>query len=161
VEHGGPFALPDSVLSQEPARYRAHLAPDFAAGGFYAPSSFGLIGSTQFLFRGLLGDRSLYIATHLFSSPLHETNALILYSYPPRRWDLSGGVFHFKNYSSPQATTLGDALGSPRLFSERNFGALFNASYPFDRFRRMELSFTQLFAELRFYDPIFGTLQER
>ena len=161
VERGGPFALPDSVLDQEPARYKVKLSPDFAGGGFYAASSFGLIGSTQFLLSDFLGDRSLYIATDVFSSSIQETNALVLYSYLPRRWDFSGGLFHFKNYYSSRVTTLGDALGSPRLFSERNFGGLVNASYPFDRFRRMELSFTQLFAELRFYDPLFGTLLER
>jgi Tol biopolymer transport system component len=161
VERGGPFALPDSVLDQPPARYRAKLAPDFAGGGFYAASSFGLIGSTQFLFSDFLGDRSLYIASDVFSSSLSETNALVLYSYLPRRWDFGGGLFHFKNYYSSRVTTLGDALGSPRLFSERNFGTLLNASYPFDRFRRMELSLTQLFAELRFYDPLFGTLLEK
>jgi Tol biopolymer transport system component len=161
VERGGPFALPDSVLNQPPARYKVKLAPDFAGGGFYAASSFGLVGSTQFLLSDFLGDRSLYIATDVFSSSLQETNALVLYNYLPRRWDFGGGLFHFKNYYSSRVTSLGDALGSPRLFSERNFGALFNASYPFDRFRRMELSLTQLFAELRFYDPEFGTALER
>ncbi len=161
VERGGPFALPDSVLDQPPARYKVRLAPDFAGGGFYAASSFGLIGSTQFLFSDFLGDRSLYIASDVFSSSLQETNALVLYNYLPRRWDFGGGLFHFKNYYSSRVTSLGDALGSPRLFSERTFGALLNASYPFDRFRRAEFSFTQLFAELRFYDPLFGTLQER
>ncbi|TMQ72026.1 MAG: hypothetical protein E6K81_08505 [Candidatus Eisenbacteria bacterium] len=160
VERGGPFALPDSVLSQEPSRYKWKLSPDFAAGGFYAASSFGLIGSTQFLLSDFLGDRSLYIATDVFSSSISETNGLVLYSYLPRRWDFSAGVFHFKNYYSSQVTTLGDALGSPRLFSERTFGGLFTAAYPFDKFRRMELSFTQLFAELKFYDE-FGFLTER
>lgn len=161
VESGGPFALPDSVLAQEPSRYRVRLAPDFAGGGFYAASSFGLIGSTQFLLSDFLGDRSLYIASDVFSSSIGETNALVIYNYLPRRWDFAGGVFHFKNYYSSRVTSLGDALGSPRLFSERTFGALLNASYPFDRFRRMELSFTQLFAELRFFDPVFGTPLER
>ncbi len=160
-ERGGPFALPDSVLGQEPARYRVRLAPDFAGGGFYASSSFGFIGSTQFLLSDFLGNHSIYIATDVFSASLEETNALAVYNYLPRRWDFGGGLFHFKNYYSSRVTTLGDALGSPRLFSERNFGALLNVSYPFDRFRRAELSLTQLFAEIRFFDPVFGTPLER
>jgi hypothetical protein len=137
------------------------LAPDFAGGGFYASSSFGFIGSTQFLLSDFLGNHSIYIATDVFSSSIEETNALAVYNYLPRRWDFGGGLFHFKNYYSSRVTTLGDALGSPRLFSERNFGVLGNISYPFDRFRRMELSLTQLFAEIRFYDPVFGTPLER
>lgn len=160
-ERGGPFALPDSVLSQAPARYRVRLAPDFAGGGFYASSSFGFIGSTQFLLSDFLGNHSVYLATDVFSSSLEETNALAVYNYLPRRWDFGGGLFHFKNYYSSRVTTLGDALGSPRLFSERNFGVLGNISYPFDRFRRMELSLTQLFAEIRFFDPVFGFALER
>ncbi len=161
VERGGPFALSDSVLAQAPAPYKVRLAPDFAGGGFYAASSFGFIGSTQFLLSDFLGNHSVYIATDVFSSSLEETNALVLYNYLPRRWDFAGGLFHFKNYYSSRVTTLGDALGSPRLFSERNFGVLASASYPFDRFRRMELSLTQLFAEIRFFDPLFGTPLER
>src|SRR5262245_48101353 len=161
VDRGGPFALPDSVLAQSPSPYKVRLAPDFAGGGFYAASSFGFIGSTQFLLSDFLGNHSVYIATDVFSSSLDETNALVLYNYLPRRWDFAGGMFHFTNYYSSRVTTLGAALGSPRLFSERNFGALASASYPFDRFRRMELSLTQLFAEIRFYDPLFGTPLER
>jgi outer membrane protein assembly factor BamA len=157
VERGGPFALPDSVLGQSPTPYRVRLAPDFAGGGFYAASSFGFIGSTQFLFSDFLGNHSDYVATDVFSSSLSETNALAVYNYLPRRWDFGGGLFHFKNYYSSRVTTLGDALGSPRLFSERNFGVIANVSYPFDRFRRMDLSLTQLFAEIRFFDPVFGT----
>jgi Tol biopolymer transport system component len=161
VERGGPFALSDSVLAQSPSPYKVRLAPDFAGGGFYAASSFGFIGSTQFLLSDFLGNHSVYIATDVFSSSIDETNALVLYNYLPRRWDFAGGAFHFKNYYSSRVTTLGDALGSPRLFSERNFGVLASASYPFDRFRRMELGLTQLFAEIRFYDPLFGTPLER
>jgi Tol biopolymer transport system component len=160
-EHGGPFAVPDSVLGQTPSKYKVRLAPDFAGGGFYASSSFGFIGSTQFLLSDFLGNHSVYIATDVFSSSIEETNALAVYNYLPRRWDFGGGLFHFKNYYSSRVTTLGDALGSPRLFSERNFGALANVSYPFDRFRRVEFSLTQLFAEIRFYDPVYGTPLER
>ena len=47
----------------------------------------------------------------------------------------SGGL---KNYFSSRVSTLGEEFGSPRLFSERNFGFLVSASYPFDRFRRVD-----------------------
>jgi outer membrane protein assembly factor BamA len=161
VERGGPFALDDSVLAQTPTPYKVHLAPDFAGGGFYAASSFGFIGSTQFLLSDFLGDHSLYIASDVFSTSLDETNALVIYNYLPRRWDFGAGVFHFKNYFSSRVTTLGEALGSPRLFSERNFGLLLNASYPFDRFRRAEFSFTQLFEELRILNESDNSIERR
>ena len=152
VERGGPFAVPDSVLGQEPQRYKVRLAPDYAGGGFYASSGFGFVGSTQFVFSDFLGDHNLYVATDVFSNSLEETNALAVYNYLPRRWDYGLGLFHFKNYFSSRVTTLGEQFGSPRLFSERNFGAILSSSYPFDRFRRMELNYTQMFVERTFFE---------
>ncbi len=151
VEHGGPFALPDSVLAQRPSRYHVRLAPDYAGGGFYAGSGFGFVGSTQFAFSDFLGDHSLYVATDLFSSSISETNALVVYSYLKRRVDFGAGLFHFKDYFSSQVTTLGEQLDGTRLFSERTFGGLVTASYPFDRFRRAELNLTQMFVDRQFF----------
>ncbi|HTK30518.1 MAG TPA: hypothetical protein VL332_01040 [Candidatus Saccharimonadaceae bacterium] len=151
VDHGGPFALPDSVLGQKPARYAVRLAPDYAGGGFYGGTGFGFVGSTQLQFSDFLGDQNIYVATDVFSQSLSETNALAIYNYLPRRWDYGVGLFHFKNYYSSRVTTLGEALGSPRVFSERNFGLLLTSSYPFDRFRRAEFNFTQMFVERDFF----------
>src|SRR5436309_5995326 len=150
VERGGPFAVSDSVLSQKPAPYRVHLAPDYAGGGFYA-SNVGFIGASEFVFSDFLGNHNVYVSTDVFSNSLSETNALVIYNYLPRRWDLGAGVFHFKNYFSSQVTTLGEQLGTPRLFSDRNFGFLLSASYPFDRFRRLELGYTQMFVDRTFF----------
>ena len=157
TDHGGPFALPDSVLGQPPAPYRAHLSLDFAGSTLIAATGYGFAGAAQFQFSDFLRNHSLYVATDLFGGSIEETNALVIYDYLPRRTDLSAGVFHFNNYYSGRVTTLGEQLGSPRLFSERNFGGLVNASYPFDRFRRVEIGFTQTFLERKFYEQnIFG-----
>ncbi len=152
VERGGPFALPDSVLAQTPTPYRVRFSPDYAGGGILAATGFGFVGSAAFAFSDFLGDQRLYLAADLFGGPLEETNALLLYSYLPRRWDFTAGLFHFKNYQSARVTGTGEALGSPRLFSERTFGALLEASWPFDRFRRLDLAFTQMFVERVFFD---------
>ena len=151
VERGGPFAVSDSVLEQRPRRYRGRLSPDYAGAGFYA-STVGVVGASQFVFSDFLGNHNLYLSTDVFSNNLSETNALVLYSYLPRRLDVSGGLFHFKNYFSSDVTTLGEQLGTPRLFSERNFGLLLSGSYPFDRFRRAELGFIQMFVERTFFE---------
>ncbi len=147
---GGPFAVSDSVLSQKPEKYRGHLSADYAGAGFYA-STLGVIGQSQFAFSDFLGNHNLYFATDVFSDNLAETNALLIYSYLPRRWDFSTGLFHFKNYYSSEITPLGEQLGTPRLFSERNYGALFSAAYPFDRFHRAEIGYTQMFVEREFF----------
>ena len=156
-DDGGPFALPDSVLGQKASRYKPRLAPDYGGAGFYAATGYGFVGSTQFVFSDFLGDHSLYVATDVFSNSISETNALAIYSYLPRRWDFGGGIFHFKDYFNSQVSTLGESFGSPRLFSERNFGALVSASYPFDRFHRAEFNFTQMFLDRQFFvRDVFG-----
>jgi outer membrane protein assembly factor BamA len=54
-------------------------------------------------------------------------------------------------------TTLGEPLGRLRDFSERNYGLLLSAAYPFDRFHRVELNFSQIFVERVFYErDLFG-----
>jgi Tol biopolymer transport system component len=152
VERGGPFAVPDSVLSQAPTPYQVRLSPDYAGGGLIAATGYGFAGSTQLVFSDFLGNHNVYVATNLFGSSLEETNALVVYNYLPRRWDFGGGVFHFKNYYSARITTTGEQLGSPRLFSERSFGALLEAAYPFDRFHRADFNLVQQFVERKFYD---------
>jgi hypothetical protein len=151
LERGGPFALSDSVLGQQPSGYHWRLAPEAVQVGALAASSFGFAGSTQILFSDFLGDHSVYFAGDVFSNSIQDANALLLYNVLPRRLDWSVGVFHFKNYLQSRVTTLGEQLGSAKLFSERSFGALVGASYPFDRFRRAEFQFTQMFVEEQFF----------
>ena len=159
-DHGGPFALSDSLLSQKPVRYHVRMQADYFGGGFYAATGYGFVGSTQVQFSDLLGDRNVFVAADLASSSIAETNVLAIYSFLPNRLDYEIGAFHFKNYFSSRVTTFGEALGAPRLFSDRNFGGLLGLTYPFDRFRRAELNFTQTFVDRQFFDQdVFGNLQ--
>jgi Tol biopolymer transport system component len=159
TDRGGPFALSDSILSQEPAPYKSRLTADYFGGGVYAATGYGFVGSTQLQFSDFLGDRNLFVAADLASSALSETNILAIYSYLPNRLDYQLGAFHFKNYFSSRVTTFGEALGGPRLFSDQNFGVLFGLAYPIDRFRRVELDLTQTFVNRQFFDQdIFGNV---
>ena len=152
VERGGPFALPDSVLGQRPAPYRVHFSPDYAGAGLVAATGYGFVGSTALVFGDFLGDHRVFVAADLFGGSLGEANGLVQYSYLPRRWDFSAAVFHFKDYYWARVTTTGEQLGSPRLFSERTFGAMVEASRPFDRFRRLDFNLTQMFVEREFLE---------
>jgi hypothetical protein len=151
-ERGGPFALPESVLAQAPSPYRGRLSADYATGGVLAATGFGVMGTVQAAFSDLLGDHRLHLAADVLGRPLDETNGLLVYSYLPRRWDLSAGVFHFLDAYSARYTTTGEALGSTRVFTERSFGGLLGASRPFDRFRRLDLELSQVFVERRLYE---------
>jgi WD40 repeat protein len=153
-EHGGPFALSDSVLAQPPAPYRWKLAPEAVQVGAIAASTYGFAGSTQVLFTDFLGDHSLYFAGDVFSNSLQDANALLVYSVMPRRLDWNVGAFHFKNYYQSSVTSLGEGLGTAKLFSERSFGGLVGWSYPFSRFRRGEFQYTQMFVEEQFFQTL-------
>ena len=151
LERGGAFALADSVLAQPPQPFRWRLAPEAVQIGAIAASSYGFAGSTQLLFSDFLGDHSLYLAGDVFSNSIQDANLLAIYSVLPHRLDWSVGVFHLKNYYQSRVTTLGEQLSGAKLFSERSFGALGGVSYPFDRFRRFESQFTQMFVEEQFF----------
>ncbi|MFM8560417.1 MAG: BamA/TamA family outer membrane protein [bacterium] len=151
LERGGPFALSDTVLSQRPQPYRWKLALEAVQVGAIAASSYGFAGSTQLLFSDFLGDRNLYFAGDLFSNSLEDANIVAIYSYQPRRLDWSVGAFHYKNYYQSRVTTLGQPLSGLNLFSERSFGVLAGVSDPFDRFRRFETQFTQMFVDQDFF----------
>lgn len=154
VERGGPFALSDSVLGQKPAPYHWHLAPEALQIGALAASSYGFAGSTQIAFSDFLGDHSLYFAGNVFSNSIQDANALLIYSVLPHRLDWNVGAFHFKNFFQSRVTSLGEQLTSAQLFSERTFGALAGVSYPFDRFRRVEAQFTQMFVDEQFFEVL-------
>jgi Tol biopolymer transport system component len=156
-ERGGPFALSDSILGQKPARYQVKLSPEFASAGFLYSAGYGLVGSSQLYLSDFLGNHNVLIAADLFTASLEETNALLLYGYQARRWDLTVGLFHYKYYYSSRVTPLGEMFSTARLFSDRNYGASLGASYPFDRFHRVEFGFTQMFVDRTFFErDIFG-----
>jgi WD40 repeat protein len=152
LDRGGAFALSDSVLGQTPRPYKWRLAPEAVQVGAIAASSFGFAGSTQLLFSDFLGDHSLYVAGDVFSNSISDANILTIYSVLPRRTDWSVGAFHLKNYYQSRVTTLGEQLSGAKLFSERSFGVLAGLSHPFDRFRRFEAQFTQMFVDEQFYE---------
>jgi Tol biopolymer transport system component len=151
-ERGGAFALSDSLLAQHPRPYHVRFATDYVGAGILAATGLGFAGNAAFVFGDFLGDQQLHLAADLFGGSLDETNVLAVYSYLPRRWDFSVGLFHFKNYYSSRVTTTGEALTSPRLFSEGSVGGLVGVSRPFDRFRRLDLTYTQMFVQRTFYD---------
>lgn len=154
LERGGAFALSDSVLGQPPERFRWRLAPEAVQIGAIAASSYGFAGATQLVFSDFLGDHSLYVAGDVFSNSVSDANVLVQYSVLPHRLDWNIGAFHFKNYYQSRVTTLGEQLSGAKLFSERSFGVLGGFSYPFDRFRRVETAFTQMFVEEQFFVEI-------
>ena len=147
-----PFALPDSLLRQKPAKYQPRFAADFAGGAFQYNSGFGFAGSTLLSISDFLGDRRLQVGADIFSSSLREMNALALYNYLPKRTDYGIGAYHFNNYFFSTITALGERFAQPRYFNDETFGVLATASYPFDRFHRVDLAFSQMLVKRTFFE---------
>jgi len=155
----GPFALSDTVLAQRPSKYKARFSADFAGGQFYG-GSFGVLGATQLSLSDFLGDQRIDMAVGLYSNSISDANVLMTYTYLPRRVDYSFTVFHYKDYFQSRVTALGEAFASPKLFSDRNYGAAVGLSYPLSRFRRFEIGAMQNFVDRTFYaEDEFGFLQ--
>jgi Tol biopolymer transport system component len=147
-----PFALPDSILEQKPAPYQPQLASDYAGGGFQYNSGFGFAGSTVLSISDFLGDRRIQVGADIFSSSLRQMNLLAKYDYLPKRTDLGLGFYHFNNYLFSTITALGERFAQPRYFNDETFGMVATASYPFDRFHRVDFALTQMVVNRTFFE---------
>lgn len=149
--------VPGAVGVARAKPYRVKFSPDWVTGGFQYTSAYGFGGSTEISLSDFLGNHRIYVASDFFSS-VDETNILGIYYYLPKRLDLGVGAFHYKNYYYSSTTTLGEEFSEERYFSDRNYGFLLLASYPFGKFHRAELDFTHLTVERQFYeyDPYTG-----
>ena len=140
-----------STALAEAKRYKIKFSPDWVTGGFEYNSAYGFGGSTEFSLSDFLGNHRIYVATDFFSS-LEETDILGIYYYLPRRLDLGVGAFHFKSYYYSRTTELGEEFSEEKYFSDRNYGFLLLASYPFGKFNRVDFDLTELSVDREFFE---------
>ena len=154
-----PYLLPDSILTQPPRPYRRKFSTEFATGQLGFNSAFGLAGSTVISVSDFLGDDRFLISTDIFAGSLDQTNILAYYFYLPKRWDYGFGVFHYKNYYYSRVTSLGEQFSDARRFADRNIGFTGLLSYPFDRFRRVDIDLNNVIVDRSFFaTDEFGNL---
>jgi Tol biopolymer transport system component len=138
-------------------RYHARFGPDYVGDmmGIGYSTGFGFQLFNQIAFSDLLGDHHLSIAFNFFRS-IEDSDFLITYSYLKRRIDYGIGLFQFKNYLSSRVSSIGEAFIDYQLFTERNYGIVAMASYPFSTFTRADIEFEGFISEREF----FGTYAE-
>ncbi|MEO0556715.1 MAG: peptidase S9 [Bacteroidota bacterium] len=127
-----PFAISghrDSTGALIPKRYKLAFTPDIvsAVGGY--DTVYGVQSVTQMRFSDLMGDHRIAIATNLVLD-LRNADYVLGYDYLPKRTDFRVQGFHL-------ARELPDLTGNT-IYRYRNYGLLANASYPLDKFRRLE-----------------------
>ena len=119
-----------------PRRYKLNFSPDLVYGSANVSTFYGLEGSTVLAFSDMLGDHQIVFQTDLLID-LKNSDYGLSYYYLPGRIDWGFQAFHdakFLYLGSPQS------IGYDTLyrFSTWAIGAM--ASYPLDRFNRIDCS---------------------
>jgi hypothetical protein len=112
-------------------KYKLNFTPDIIYGNAGYDTFYGVTGSTIMAFSDLLGDHQIIFSTNLLLD-LKNSDFALQYYYLPERIDFGFGGFH-----SARFVLINDIYGGS-IYRFRTYGANASASYPFDRFNRME-----------------------
>ncbi|NIR43201.1 MAG: hypothetical protein GWN99_04625 [Gemmatimonadetes bacterium] len=129
----------ETVAEVQSRPYRTKYGLDFAAGQAAFAPGFGSAQGAQFLASDMLGDHLIFfsVVTQNFGdlNDIFDSFAgQIMYLNLSRRVNWGVGAFRFNG-------RFVDAAFSD-IYQEKTFGGFFVASYPFSKFRRLELQTT-------------------
>jgi len=113
-----------------PKHYKLSFSPDLVYGTAGYDALYGVQGVTQMMFSDMLGNHQIFVATNLLID-LRNSDYIIAYNYLPRRvdWEISG--YHISRLL-PDYQRL-------TYYRYRQYGAGVSASYPLDKFRRLDM----------------------
>ncbi len=127
-----PAVSVDANGNYVPRRYKLDFSPDIVYGSAGYDPLYGVQGVTQIVLSDILGNHRLTLSTNLLID-LRNADYIFSYDYLARRVDWSFSMFH-------QSRLLADfSLQNPTYFRYRQYGVSVEASYPFDKFRRLDL----------------------
>ena len=127
-----PFEPEDNVDEDgrfKPKRYKLRFSPDLVYGTAGYDALFGVQGITQISFSDMLGDHQVLVASNLLID-LRNSDYMISYAYLPNRLDWSTSAFHVSRLLPDNNRNT--------IYRYRQYGLRFNASYPLDKFRRVD-----------------------
>jgi Tol biopolymer transport system component len=122
----------DSSGRYKANKYKLNFSPDIIYGNAGYSTFFGVEGTTQMLFSDMLGDHQIYFATNL-NVDLKNSDYLLAYLYLPHRIDFGIQGFHSARFLYIDAPD-----GLAYLYRFRTYGGILSASYPIDKFNRVE-----------------------
>lgn len=138
VEQGWPWdGVDHPVVAAAASRpYKTKFDLDIAAGEAAFAPGFGSAGGAQFLATDMLGDHLLYLAvvTQNFGGLNNIFDAFtgqVIYLNLAHRVNWGVGAFRYDGRFVDRSYTA--------AFREKTFGGFFVASYPFSKFRRLEV----------------------
>ncbi|HEX9006131.1 MAG TPA: biopolymer transporter Tol [Bacteroidota bacterium] len=116
-------------------KYKLNFTPDIVYGNAGYDTFYGVQGQTVMAFSDLMGDHQIIFVTNLLLD-LKNSDYGLQYYYLPNRLDLGFGGFH-----SARFIIVNDNYGGS-LYRFGTYSANIDASYPFNRFDRMEFGLT-------------------
>ncbi|MFQ5568476.1 MAG: peptidase MA family metallohydrolase [Rhodothermales bacterium] len=135
----------DEEGNYKPKRYKLKFSPDLVYGTAGYDALYGVQGVTQMMFSDMLGNHQIFVATNLLID-LRNSDYLISYRYLPGRIDWSVSAYHVSRL-------LLDA--NLRIYRYRWFGSGIAASYPLDKFRRVDVDVSVLgVSQVDVSDPV-------
>lgn len=117
-----------------PKDYRLKFSTDIVYAGGNFSTAYGTYGITQIQFSDLLGNHQIAFGSNL-NLDLRNSTYFLQYGYLENRSDWYFNFFH-------NSTNFQDYSG--RLYRFRSFGGAVNMRYPFDKFRRLDLSLSMI-----------------
>ncbi len=136
-------------------RYKLSFTPDIIYGNAGYDTFYGVTGSTIMAFSDLLGNHQIVFVTNLLVD-LKNSDYALQYYYLPNRLDLGFGGFH-----SARVVLINDPLYGVSLFRFGTYGANVSASYPFDKFNRMDFGLSWYNVSKENLDQVAEPVQQR
>jgi Tol biopolymer transport system component len=123
-------------------KYKIKFSPDIIYSNVNYSSFYGVQGVAQMAFSDVLGNHRIYVLTSLVLD-LKNSDYAFAYYYLPKRID-----YGFEAYHSARFLLIGNSNFS-ELYRYRTYGANLNASFPINKFNRIDgaLSFNTLTKE--------------
>ena len=140
------FKITDNVNedgSFKANRYKIKFSPDIIYSNVNYSSFYGVQGVAQMAFSDVLGNHRIYVVTSLVLD-LKNSDYAFAYYYLPKRID-----YGFEAYHSARFLLIGDNSSTSQLFRYRTYGVNLNASFPINKFNRIDgaLSYNSLTKE--------------
>ncbi len=129
---------PDNNITEDgryqPRDYRLKFSTDIVYAGGGISTYYGTYGLTQIMFSDLLGNHRIAFGSNLVFD-LRNSDYFLQYGYFKNRVNW---LFNFSHSSSAYQTFSG------QLLRFRSFGGGVNASYPLDKFRRLDFGLSMI-----------------
>lgn len=137
-------------------KYKVNFTPDIIYGNAGYNTFFGVQGSTVMAFSDMLGNHQIFLLTDLMVD-LKNSDYAFAYSYLPSRinYTIYGShIARFLYLSSPYS-------GYFDLYRFQTYGISLGASYPLDRFNRLETGFSWMSLTRENLDETYEPVQNR